>query len=64
MSKVVDLLILFNLSAASIALYAIESSNYLPQLGVLEGRPYFYIWPLITSYVASRFFYKRSSHTE
>jgi hypothetical protein len=62
-NKIIDSIILFNLTAASIALYTLEGFTYLPQMGVLEGRVYFYVWGLIVSSVAVRFFYKRISYS-
>lgn len=62
-NKIIDSVILFNLTAASIALYTLDGFTYLPQMGVLEGRVYFYVWGLIVSIAAVRQFYKRSLYT-
>jgi hypothetical protein len=62
--NVINFIILFNLIAASIALYTLDGFSYLPQMGQLEGRLYFYIWGMITSFTAVRVFYRRSSYTD
>ncbi len=63
LDKIIDSVMLFNLIAASIALYTLEGFTYLPQMGVLEGRVYFYAWGLIVSFAAVRMFYKRKLYT-